>query len=145
MDPAGVSEIALMPSTRLVDLDPELMDRFLDLREQYQQATPGHALLVTCTYRTVEEQAELYAKGRTRPGAIVTNCDGVTHRSNHNVYPARAIDFAVVINGKVSWDPHEYAGPGALGEALGLVWGGSWTTLKDYPHLELPESKGQVP
>lgn len=28
---------------------------------------------------------------------------------------------------------------GAAGKAHGLVWGGDWTTLRDYPHLEVPD------
>ena len=33
--------------------------------------------------RTVAQQKALYAKGRTVPGSIVTNADGVKNKSNH--------------------------------------------------------------
>jgi peptidoglycan L-alanyl-D-glutamate endopeptidase CwlK len=95
--------------------------------------------MLTCTQRSVEEQQRLYAKGRTQPGQKVTNVDGVTKKSNHNYTPARAVDVAVVINGKVSWDADEYAPLGELAKKYGLHWGGNWKSLKDYPHLELPE------
>jgi peptidoglycan LD-endopeptidase CwlK len=102
------------------------------------RAETGHDLLLTCTYRSVEEQAALYAQGRTKPGPRVTNLDGVTHKSNHNYTPARALDVCVLVQGKVSWDPAQYAPLGELAKRYGLVWGGAWQTLKDYPHLELP-------
>ena len=41
--------------------------------------------------RTVARQAYLYASGRTRPGLIVTHCDGVEHPSNHQ--SGRAADY----------------------------------------------------
>jgi peptidoglycan L-alanyl-D-glutamate endopeptidase CwlK len=88
----------------------------------------------------VEEQQRLYAKGRTAPGRKVTNVDGVRQMSNHNYLPARAVDVAVVVNGKVSWDPDDYMPLGPLAERYGLVWGGNWKTLRDYPHLELPDA-----
>lgn len=40
------------------------------------------ALLVTRTYCSVEEQDELYAQGRTKPGKVVTNAKG--GESAHN-------------------------------------------------------------
>lgn len=33
----------------------------------------------------------------------------------------------------------KYEAIGAAGKAHGLVWGGDWTTLRDYPHLEVPD------
>ena len=34
-------------------------------------------------FRSVEEQDELYAQGRTKPGAIVTNAPGSSYSSQH--------------------------------------------------------------
>ncbi len=106
------------------------------LLHEFREQT-GHDLLLTCTARTVDEQRALYEQGRTKPGPIVTQLDGVTSRSKHNLSPARALDVAVVVGGKVSWEPAQYAPLGPLAEKYGLVWGGGWKTLKDYPHLEL--------
>ena len=33
--------------------------------------------------RTAEYQNSLYQQGRTKPGKIVTNCDGIKNKSNH--------------------------------------------------------------
>lgn len=102
----------------------------------------GHPMKVVQGVRTVEQQAALYAQGRTAPGPIVTNCDGVKTRSNHQPHAdgyGHAVDCASMIG-----DPYDPAFPwslyGAAVRAVGLVWGGSWTTFQDRPHAELPET-----
>lgn len=127
-----------MASTRLTDAEPMLALAYTCILHDFREST-GNDLLLTCTHRSVEEQQKLYAQGRTTTGQRVTNVDGITHLSNHNYTPARAVDVAVVVHGKVSWSPADYAPLGELAKRYGLVWGGSWRTFKDYPHLELPE------
>jgi len=127
-----------MPSIYLKDCEPALATKWVVVLLAYQAQYPGKDLIITCTWRSEEEQAELYSHGRTKPGQIVTQIDGVTKKSNHNHKPARALDFAVLIGGKISWDPVEYKPVGELAVAEGLIWGGNWKTFKDYPHLELP-------
>ena len=107
------------------------------LLHDFREENPGHDLILTCVFRSTDEQATLYAKGRTAPGQIVTNVDGTTHKSNHNLAPSRAVDVAVVVLGKVSWHESDYAPLGPLAKRYGLSWGGDWKTLRDYPHLEL--------
>lgn len=128
-----------MPSILLSDAHPVLAHLWPVLLSKYITENPGHDLRITCTYRTPEEQQVLYAQGRTRPGGIVTQIDGVHTLSNHNHRPSRAIDFAVVIAGKMVWDVALYLPVGKLAEAAGLVWGGDWPHFKDYPHIELPK------
>lgn len=140
-----------MPSTRLADCINPLAVAYVQILNAYREAHPGHDLLLTCTYRSAEEQWDLYKKGRVLKGdvwvvdadlqtSIVTNIDGRTKKSKHNSQPAAALDFCVVIGGKISWDPREYEPVGVLARDQGLVWGGDWVTLKDYPHLELKGS-----
>ena len=44
-----------------------------------------------------------------------------------------------MVNGYASWDARlPWKVYGAMGEALGLTWGGSFAKLHDLPHLELP-------
>jgi peptidoglycan L-alanyl-D-glutamate endopeptidase CwlK len=107
-------------------------------KSAYEAAHPGVEIDVTCTFRDVGEQLKLYACGRTAPGPIVTQCDGINHPSHHNVYPSTALDFCVVLHGKVSWEPADYEGFGKQCEWAGLIWGGAWPTFKDRPHVELP-------
>lgn len=125
-----------MASRQLMDADEKLRNAWLDILWQYEDQHPGLSAIITCTYRSPEEQQELYAQGRTKPGPVVTYCDGVTKMSKHNSLPSRALDFAVVVNGKVSWEPGQYEPVGILAEAQGFVWGGRWK-MKDYPHIEV--------
>ena len=138
-----------MPSTRLADAAPALAQAWVDILHAYRDANAGHDLMVTATYRSPQEQAALYRKGRVLIGgtwviddnpttSVVTNIDGMSKLSRHNSQPAEALDFAVLIGGKVSWDAREYHPVGVLAKARGLVWGGDWVRLRDYPHLELP-------
>ena len=117
--------------------DERLRAIWSDILFAYRAGHPGHDAVVTATYRSPAEQAALYAKGRSAPGCIVTNCDGLKTPSHHNTFPSHALDFCILIHGKVSWDPEEYKWIGFLGQARGLVWGGAWPTFPDAPHLEL--------
>lgn len=95
--------------------------------------------------RTVAEQNALYAKGRTAPGSIVTNCKGTSYSSMHQWGVAFDIylDMDVDGDGKKSDDAFNNATRlfekvGKLGQSIGLEWGGSWTN-KDRPHFQLPD------
>ena len=96
-------------------------------------------LTVTAGHRTAQEQLALYQQGRGgKPGPIVTNCDGVQKRSLHQ--DGRAVDFAWKLpGGAISWDDrHPWDLLGAAAAAVGLRWGGHFTTIKDRPHVEWP-------
>lgn len=88
--------------------------------------------------RTWEEQAKIYAQGRTAPGKIVTNAK--PGFSNHNF--GIAVDMGVFKNGKYldSSNPSKAAAfhkeAAKIGEKYNLEWGGNWKTFKDYPHFE---------
>lgn len=95
----------------------------------------GVPVRVTQGRRTVEEQAALFAQGRTAPGKVVT----WTMQSKH--LTGRAVDFVWrTADGGVTYD-----GPwlllGMAAEELGLVWGGRWSR-PDRPHVELPDGTG---
>jgi len=140
-----------MPSTRVTDLCTALADLWLTIRDEYEAAHEDRRLLLTATHRPPEEQWRLYKIGRRElpdgswvedddaSTRIVTYLDGFKKASKHNMMPAEALDFAVMVGGKVSWDHREYEPVGALAVARGLVWGGAWTRLKDYPHIEIPQ------
>jgi len=132
----------LSHSRDIIHCHPYLRERWPKLVYLYQQETSGD-LIITCTWRSAFEQKRLYALGRTEPGQIVTQIDGTTRRSNHNVYPARALDVAVNIDPQavkplITWQEDYYRPLGKICEKLGLVWGGSWTKFPDMPHIELP-------
>lgn len=118
---------------RLRGVHPTLVKAVLQLLTQFP-------MFVVMGVRTAEQQAALYAQGRTTPGHIVTDKDGVLHKSNHQPHAdglGHAVDCAFV-----GPDPfatsHDWQGYGAAAKALGLIWGGDWHTLVDRPHIELP-------
>ncbi len=92
-------------------------------------------LLITDGYRSDAEQNALYAIGRRGIAGEkkVTNAKG--GQSNHN--KRTAIDFAFVIDGKVSCDEKLYPNLGRWAKIVGLKSGGNWKHFKDFPHVEL--------
>lgn len=96
-------------------------------------ALAGITIKVISGLRTFEEQDELYAQGRTKPGTRVTNARGGF--SNHNF--GIAFDVGVFEGGKYLGESVKYKAVGALGSDLGLEWGGNWKTIVDQPHFQL--------
>lgn len=91
--------------------------------------------------RTIDEQNALYAQGRTKPGKIVTKATGGKSYHNYGI----AFDFALMYdkdtNGTyetLSWDhkdPHWKEVVKAF-EEKGWFWGGKFSSITDYPHLQ---------
>lgn len=123
---------------RLVGVHPDLVAKVLKVLKAMEAL--GFPMMVTSGLRTAEEQARLYAQGRTAPGKKVTNADGVRKKSNHQAREdgfGHAVDCAFVVDGKPSWNERlPWAAYGACAKALGLTWGGDWRSLRDMPHLE---------
>lgn len=123
----------------------ELIKRFSLIATEFSQLFPGKTLMVTTTYRSPKEQNRLYQLGRKGNeiidhSKVVTNCNGITTLSDHNKFPSRALDVAVLNGGKITWTETEYYPIGPLSKKHGLEWGGFWTRAKpDYPHLYLPK------
>lgn len=127
-----------MASRSLADAHPALTERFILLGEDFAREQTPRRLIVTCTYRSVEEQQKLYAQGRTVAGKVVTKIDGVRVKGMHNYTPSRALDVAVFVDDAISWDELLYHPLVDLAARHGLVSGGSWKTWKDWPHIEGP-------
>ena len=89
-------------------------------------------------YRTVAEQDALYAQGRTKPGAKVTNARGSTYSSMHQW--AVAFDF-YRNDGKGAFENKDnfFQKVGKIGKKVGLEWGGDWKSPVDMPHFQLPD------
>ena len=95
--------------------------------------------------RTVERQQALYAQGRTKPGPIVTQVDGVTKRSNHQPKTdgyGYAVDIYPFVNGQVQVNDvqglkriSEHIKAVARLNLIQIEWGGDWA-MRDYPHFE---------
>ena len=122
---------------RLAGVHPDLIKAIETIFAKMSEA--GHPMFVAAGVRTAKEQADLYAIGRTKPGHIVTYKDGLKFKSNHQPHSdnlGHAVDCAFVgedpFGEKQPWDLY---GKAAIQE--GLIWGGSWKTLVDRPHVEL--------
>jgi len=83
--------------------------------------------------RTYQEQAALFALGRTRPGKIVTKASA--GQSNHNF--GIAWDVGLFKGFDYLQQSPLYDAVGALGRDLGLEWGGDWDSFVDKPHFQL--------
>jgi len=119
-----------MPSRSLSDLHPIVAEMARKLVEE--AAASGLELLVTSTLRTFDEQAELFAQGRTKPGKIVTNAKPGASWHNFGL----AFDVVPLIAGKAVWNSPRWAEIGAMGKEVGLGWGGDFKSFKDLPHFE---------
>lgn|SRR4030067_1097327 len=144
-------------SRRLEDLHPDLEPLAVKFLAQCELFNVD--VMITCTYRSHAEQAELYAQGRTKPGKIVTWAR--PGESLHNAMgpdgmpSSRAFDFVVLRHGKIVWgtggdgidaDPTDddvddlelWQKAGVVAEAIGLEWAGRWSKGKrEFPHVQL--------
>jgi peptidoglycan L-alanyl-D-glutamate endopeptidase CwlK len=92
-------------------------------------------IMPICFFRSADEQAALYAQGRTKSGEIVTYFDGYQRKSAHQLW--RAIDFVVVIDDELVWErTPEYEILGSFWLKLGGTWGGDFHSLNDIYHFE---------
>lgn len=125
----------------------------------WAELNPAHAAKVLCGLEALEkkgidvvipksggkrsqtDQAALYAKGRTKPGSIVTDCDGLNKKSKHQLGIATDIVPADKY-GNASWPPFNDPRWKEIRYAMveqGLIAGQDWIDFPDYPHYE---SKG---
>lgn len=129
--------VGRVPTGKETDLHPELLKRWRQAKAEYARRFPNLPQpFLTQTYRSFEEQARLYAQGRTAPGRIVTNAR--PGESLHNYRPALAFDIAFQ-DGKGGYSCLEcfrkFAG---IAKFFGLEWGGDWQGFKDMPHFQPP-------
>lgn len=131
---------------RIETFHPLLRDK---LKEWYLEANnkllpKGYRLRITHVYRSIQEQNDLYAQGRTKKGSIVTNAKGGQSIHNYGL----AFDFVILRdldnNGTfetADFTVNEYWKRVAnYFKSKGFTWGGDFKSFKDAPHLEY--SKG---
>ena len=113
-------------------IHPEFQQRVLAIYRVMEQQH-GYRMVLVEGFRSAQRQAELAAKGGsvTRAGA---------GQSCHQY--GMAVDSALYRDGKLQWDMRDpwvrrgYFLYGELAQQVGLEWGGSWRSIKDYVHLE---------
>jgi peptidoglycan L-alanyl-D-glutamate endopeptidase CwlK len=125
---------------RLKTLDPDFEDLIIRLINHCHER--GINVQVAQAYRSNEEQQALYDIGRTKPGKVVTNAKPGT--SFHN-YAAAADLFFINEKGEAYWDVKAFKKVWSVAQEIGLdkqglVWGGDFKSLVDYPHFQLGSS-----
>lgn len=122
---------------KLKRLHPDLLKVIRRMQRLNKDSSFG--AVITCTTRTLAEQKLLVKKGasKTMNSRHIPGKDGY----------AKAVDFAVTLNGKIRWDWPLYSRlAGLIKEAarlekIPITWGGDWKSFKDGPHFELPRNK----
>ena len=143
-----------MASRKPEDLHPDMLPKYRSFIQGCNEQ--GIDVLVTCTYRSNEEQTNLYAQGRTKPGKIVTKAKAGQSKHNNTINDkpaAKAFDVVPLRNGKLIWgtagdgvddDPSDdltddlelWQRVGAIGERCGLEWAGRWK-FREYAHFQI--------
>lgn len=151
-----------MSSRRIEDLHPDLQWRVRACVDAWRLA--GYDVLITCTWRSSQEQDVLFAQGRTTPGRVVTQARG--GESDHNyvspitkIPASLAFDFVPLRNGKLVWgtsgdgiddDPSDdqkddlelWQRCAAVAKEFGLVWYGEpGSPFREFAHLRHQAAK----
>lgn len=127
----------------ITKLHPKLQEKFKLLQKKCAQK--GIKIRATECLRTAKEQDALYAKGRTAPGSKVTNARGRDAKSMHQwgVAVDIVIDMDTDKDGDVDirdlYNAKLLNVVGQIGQSIGLEWGGSWKSIVDKPHFQLPD------
>ncbi|HST45328.1 MAG TPA: M15 family metallopeptidase, partial [Luteimonas sp.] len=117
---------------RIAALHPEVQATAAQFVNRVEQEL-GITLRVTQGMRTFAEQNDLYAQGRTAPGDVVTNARGGQSYHNYGL----AIDVVEIrADGSANWNT-DWEAIGRIGEAMGMEWGGNWTSIVDRPHFQM--------
>lgn len=128
---------------RIDKLHPIVRDEVKKIIAECDAALTGKAKIrITQGLRTFDEQAELYAIGRTKAGKKVTNAKAGQSIHNYGL----AVDMCLIIDGKTaSWDTARDWDDDKIADWYecvkifakhGWQWGGNWKTFKDLPHFE---------
>lgn len=127
----------------VAQLHPKLQELIKKLIKECEKQ--GLKISIGECVRTVKEQNDLYAQGRTKAGKIVTNAKGSSYSSMHQWGVAFDffLDMDIDGDGKKSDDAFNnstrvFDRVGAIGKKLGLEWGGDWKSPVDKPHFQLP-------
>ena len=130
-----------MASRKIEDLHPDVIQKYHSFMQGCKEQ--GIDVIITCTYRSCEEQTLLYAQGRTVAGKIVTNAKTGESKHNNTINgkPAsKAFDIVPIVNGKCIWDSKHpiWQELGKIGRRCGLEWAGDWKgSLVEYPHFQI--------
>ncbi len=127
-------ELNTRSKNNLKGVHPVLINIVNKAVEIITEDLPEYSFVITSGVRTLEEQKKLLAEKKTK-----------TLKSKH--LTGHAVDIAVVINGKITWDIKEYKKlADKFKEAANelnadIIWGGEWASFKDGVHFEVDPNK----
>lgn len=134
---------------RIKLLHPKLRAEVSSIYDEIVTALSGKAICrFAYTLRTFAEQDALYAQGRTKTGAKVTNAKGGQSYHNYGL----AVDIVLLVGKAASWDTKsDFDGDGksdwqevvAIFKRHGWEWGGDWK-FTDMPHFQKTLGKSIV-
>lgn len=124
----------------------EVLNSYILINQAFTKK--GLCLRFSHTFRSLEEQKNLYSIGRSKPGKIVTNAKEGLSVHNYGL----AFDIVILVdkdnNGSfetVSWDIKSDIDKNKTADwqevvdcfkKSGWTWGGNWKSFPDYPHFE---------
>lgn len=125
---------------RIATLHPKLRSEAGDILVECEKV--GVGIRITSAFRTPEEQDALYAQGRTKPGAIVTNAKAWQSYHQYGL----AVDICLLHkDGSISYSATEDIDNDKIADwnevtkifkAKGWEWAGDWKTFKERPHYQ---------
>lgn len=132
--------MASVQADRLHSVVGDLATAFARAKQAYIKEFPlCPRPIVTCGWRSNEEQARLYQQGRTTPGPIVTHAQA--GQSKHNKSPSEALDIGFLDEDlELDWTAQQFREFARLMKAENelIIWGGDWPGKKrDRPHFQL--------
>jgi len=125
--------IDAISAARLQLVCPALADKIQQMAERLD--LESIRFRVTQGLRTWQEQATLYAQGRSTPGKVVTNA--APGHSYHNF--GLAVDVVPLTALGPDWNEGhpQWQRLVQVGTSIGLVAGAQWRTFPDWPHFQL--------
>ena len=123
-------ELNSRSKNNLKGVHPALINVVNKSAEIVTEKLPNYHFVITSGVRTLEEQKKLFAEKKTK-----------TLNSKH--LTGHAVDIAVFIDGKITWDLKEYRKIADLIKEsakelnVNITWGGDFKSFKDGPHFEI--------
>jgi peptidoglycan L-alanyl-D-glutamate endopeptidase CwlK len=124
---------------KISSLDPRLQNPSADFINDVKDNL-GISLRIIQGYRSIEEQNNLYSKGRDASGKVVNKKDVVTNAKGGQSYHNYGLEIDVVAMENNNRKTNFNVVPSNsvlvdIGRSYGIQWGGDFKSIKAYPHL----------
>lgn len=126
-------------SREIDKLSPYMQEKAIEFAAECHKESLD--VVIICTDRSDEDQNACFASGASKCKAGQSAHNAKVKLSDGTFIPAsEAFDIGVIRNGKYIGDGNDpdYQKAGLIGEKLGLVWAGRWTSFKEVAHFQNP-------